>query len=212
VNDEALSRVPRVARQKVARTSRQRSDEESESAPEDSLSAGVLGAIAGSAGRWANAAAISFTIVLAVTFIYEVIARRIFGHPTGFANQLAAYGMPFIMFLSAAYTLARNGHVMVDAFIRTLNPKTRGKLEIFTDAISVILLFAVTAIVTGVVIQSWRMGYRTFATVMTFPEYIPQIVMPLGLALLTLQQIATLIGSIRTHGRRKRETILSEEI
>jgi TRAP-type C4-dicarboxylate transport system permease small subunit len=212
VNTKAASGARRLVRDKHAAKARFRPDDASETVPEDSLPAGGLGAIAGSASRRANAVAICFTILLAVTFIYEVIARRVFGNPTGFANQLAAYGMPLIMFLSAAYTLERGGHVIVDAFVRTLKPKPLAKLEIVTDAMSVVLLLAVTVITTGVVVQSWQTGYRTFSTVLTFPEYIPQIVMPVGFALLTLQQIATLIGSIRNHGRRKRETILIEEI
>jgi TRAP-type C4-dicarboxylate transport system permease small subunit len=108
--------------------------------------------------------------------------------------------MPIIMFLSAAHTLARNGHVVVDAFVRTLSSRARARLELVTDAMSVVLLLAVTSIASGVVFQSWRTGYRTFSTVLTFPEYIPQIVMPVGLALLTLQQVAQLVSSIRRRG------------
>jgi C4-dicarboxylate transporter, DctQ subunit len=198
--------------EKNARMSEQHPDDGSDFKPEDSPPSGALGMLTWRAGRLANGAAISFVMLVAATFIYEVIARRVFGNPTGFANQLAAYSMPFIMFLSAAYTLARNGHVMVDAFVRTLNPTARARLEIVTDAMSVLLLLAVTVIASGVVVQSWRTGYRTFSTVLTFPEYMPQVVMPLGLALLTLQQIATLVGSIRRRGESKRDSKLIQEI
>jgi TRAP-type C4-dicarboxylate transport system permease small subunit len=198
--------------EKNARRSKQHADDGSELEPEDSAPSGTLGVLTWRAGRVANGAAIWFVLLVSATFIYEVIARRVFGNPTGFANQLAAYSMPFIMFLSAAYTLARNGHVMVDALVRTLDPRARARLEIATDAMSVLLLLAVTVIASAVVVQSWRTGYRTFSTVLTFPEYIPQIVMPLGLALLTLQQIATLVGSIRSRGETKRGSKLTQEI
>ena len=187
--------------------SKQYPDEADRSARQVSADGG-FGALTRCAARLANAAAIWLVILVSVVFMYEVVARRIFQSPTGFANQLAAYGMPFIMFLSAAHTLARKGHVVVDAFVRTLSARTQARLEVVMDALSVPLLVAVTAIACGVVYQSWSAGYRTFATVVTFPEYIPQIVMPVGLALLTLQQIAELLSGIRRlHGNQPGEKV-----
>lgn len=171
--------------------------EQAASTSEQEAAAGRLGAFTRRTSRLANAAAIWFVILLSLVFVYEVVARRVFQSPTGFANQLAAYGMPFIMFLSAAHTLAGKGHVMVDAFVRILSSRTRARLEIVTDALSVVLLAAITVIACGVVYHSWSTGYKTFATVITFPEYIPQLVMPVGLALLTLQQLSELVGNIR---------------
>lgn len=162
--------------------------------------AGVLEAIANRAGQAANAAAIWFVILVAAIFVYEVVARLVFNRPTGFANQLAAYGMPWIAYLAAARTLATNGHVAVDAFVLKLSRKSRARLEIATDTLSVLLLLVVTWIACGVVFESSQSGYRAFSTAFTFPEYLPQIVMPVGLALLTLQQLALLVGCVRRYG------------
>ena len=174
-------------------------DEAGASGMQDS-DAGVLGTIAGRAGRMANAVAIWFVILLAAVFAYELVARHIFNSPTGFANQLAAYGMPFIAFLAAARTLAVNGHVTVDVFVLKLSRKSRARLEIATDAVSVLVLLVVTWIAFAVLFESWQTGYKAFSTAFTFPEYLPQIVMPAGLTLLTLQQVARLVGCVRGYG------------
>lgn len=151
----------------------------------------------GTLGRIANGIAVVFTLALAAVFVYEIVARFVFNHPTGFANQLAAYGMPFIAYLAAARTLARNGHVSVDFFVIKLRPAARTKLELATDAFSVALLAFVTYIAAAAVFETWQTGYRAFSTSFTFPEFLPQLVMPIGLLLLTLEQAVRVLTGWR---------------
>lgn len=158
---------------------------------------GAFASAVGGAGRIANGIAVLFVLALAAVFFYEIVARLAFNRPTGFANQLAAYGMPFIAYLAAARTLAANGHVSVDFFVLKLQPRARRKLEVATDAFSVVLLAVITCIASAVVYDSWRTGYRAFSTAFTFPEYLPLAVMPLGLLLLTLEQAVRLGAGIR---------------
>lgn len=158
---------------------------------------GAFATAVGAIGRTANSIAVLFTLALAAVFIYEIVARVVFNRPTGFANQLSAYGMPFIAYLAAARTLASDGHVSVDFFVLKLRPAARTKLEIGTDAFSVVLLAAITCIAFAVVLDAWRTGYRAFSTSFTFPEYLPQLVMPVGLLVLTLQQGVRLLVGVR---------------
>lgn len=162
--------------------------------------AGADRPLAGRAGRFAYAVATALVIVVAVAFIYEIIARFLFNSPSGFVNQLSAYALPVIGFLGAAGTLAHNGHVAVDVLVQKLSPKAQAGLAIVTDAFSVLLLLVVTVITVGVVMEFWESGYKEFSTSVSFPEYLPQIAMPVGLALLTMQQMRQFIGSIRRYG------------
>lgn len=152
---------------------------------------------ASKAGRIANGIAVSFVILLAAVFAYEVTARTLFNSPTGYANQLAAYGMPFITYLAAARTLEMGAHVNVDAFVTRLSERRRMQLEVVMEALSVILIAALTVIGLLVVRESWESGYKAFSTSVTFPEFIPQMVMPLGLAVLCLQQAERFFASVR---------------
>ena len=138
-------------------------------------------------------------LILAALIGYEVIARYVFNNPTGFANQAAGYAMPFIAFMGAAGALRRNAHVTVDALVDRLRERMQLGIAVITELFSVILLLAITWFAVLVVIDTWESGTRAFATVVTFPEYVPQIVMPVGLGLLTLQQIIRLREAVREY-------------
>ncbi|NYT44304.1 TRAP transporter small permease [Alcaligenaceae bacterium] len=148
-------------------------------------------------GNVGEAIAAFLILMLAALIGYEVIARYVFHSPTGFANQIAAYSMPAIALLAAGATLQKNEHVSVDALVNLLPPNRRLALLVFTEAFSVILLMAVTYLMMLEVHDNWQSGTRSFSTLITFPEYIPQFVMPIGLALLTLHQALKLADSIR---------------
>ncbi|MCP1677238.1 TRAP-type C4-dicarboxylate transport system permease small subunit [Natronocella acetinitrilica] len=149
--------------------------------------------------RLGEAQATLLILIIAILIGYEVIARYVFNQPTGFANQAAAYAMPFIAFMGAAGALRRNAHVTVDALIDCLNERLRLGLAVVTEAFSVILLLIITWFAVLVVMDSWESGTRAFSTVLTFPEYVPQVIMPVGLGLLTLQQVTRLCDAVREY-------------
>ena len=149
-------------------------------------------------GDFAENIAAILVLMIAGLIGYEVIARYLFGNPTGFANQIAAYGMPFIAFLAAAATLGKNAHVTVDALVDALSKKNRQKLEPVTELISLLLLTGVTGMAVLEVHDNWLSGTRDFSTVLTFPEFLPQIVMPFGLALLTCYQFFKFVDAVRS--------------
>lgn len=170
---------------------------------EDGSSPGPLRRIVEMAGHLGDVLAAVLVLLLAGSIGYEVIARYFFNSPTGFANQFAAYVMPCIAFLAAAAALRENAHVAVDILVSALPERRRAVLAIVTELFSVILLVAVTYYTVLVIIDTYQSGTRTFSTVLTFPEYLPQMVMPLGFALLTLQQSIQLIDAIRRYRRRR---------
>jgi TRAP-type C4-dicarboxylate transport system permease small subunit len=151
------------------------------------------------AGRLGDVLATALILILTAMIGYEVIARYVFSNPTGFANQFAAYSMPVITFLAAAATLRKDGHVSVDI----LSKRFPGRLQILTEGFSVVLIAFITIAAGFYVYESWESGTRTFSTAVTFPEYWPQMVMPIGLLFLTLQQGVGLIDAIRRYQTSK---------
>ena len=154
-------------------------------------------------GNLAESIAAFLVLMIAALICYEVVARYLFGNPTGFANQMAAYAMPFIAFLAAAATLGKNAHVAVDVLVNLLSEMSRLKLRIFTEALSVALLAAVTWMAVLEVHDNWISGTKAFSTVLTFPEYIPQIIMPIGLMLLTCYQVLAFVDTISAFAAQK---------
>lgn len=156
-------------------------------------------AVVEGAGKLGDMLATALILILTAVMGYEVIARYIFNSPTGFANQFAAYSMPVIAFLSAAATLRKNGHVSVDVLVKALSKRLRARLEVLTEAFSLVLVAAVTIAAGSYVYQSWESGTMTFSTAVTFPEYWPQMVLPTGLLFLTFQQLFGLVDALRRY-------------
>jgi len=149
----------------------------------------TVGRVLSAVANGANALACVLVVLMALAFGYEVISRYFFAKPTGFVNQIAAYSMPLITFLGVAWTLRKNGHVSVDILTSQLSPRPRAILAAVMDSLSVVLLVCITVFAYMTVMESYEQGTRSFATAITFPEFIPQIVMPVGLLLLLLEQI-----------------------
>lgn len=145
----------------------------------------------------AMAVACGLVLVMTLAFGYEVVARYFFNSPTGFVNQVAAYSMPLLTFLGAAWTLRTGGHVSVDILSSRLPVGNKALLEAVMETLSALLVAVVTVLACLTVVESYEEGTRSFSTAVTFPEFIPQLVMPFGLALLLMEQIRLCAGGWR---------------
>jgi len=148
-------------------------------------------------GSLFEAIAAFLVLMLAALIGYEVIARYVFSKPTGFANQIAAYAMPVIAFFAAGATLGKKAHVAVDAFVNLLSERSKERLALVTELLSLAIIAIVAWISVLEVMDNMETGTRAFSTVFTFPEYIPQIAMPVGLVILTFYQV----GEVRNAWR-----------
>jgi TRAP-type C4-dicarboxylate transport system permease small subunit len=152
-------------------------------------------------GTLAEILAATLVLLLAVLISYEVVARYVFGHPTGFANQAAAYAMPIIAFFAAAATLRRNHHVAVDAVVNLLSARSRLRLAVLTEVLSLVAVTFMTWAMLMEVIDNYETGTRSFSTVITFPEYLPQVPMLIGLLILAGHQFLKLVDAIHEDRR-----------
>jgi TRAP-type transport system small permease protein len=125
--------------------------------------------------------------LLALLFAAEVVMRYGFNRPTGFADQVGALMMPAITFLALARTLREGHHVRVDLFIQNLPPRLAVPLARATDAIVLAIAALMTWYTARLTYGSYVDHERLMVGVWDVPLYLPQAVLPLGLALLTLQ-------------------------
>jgi len=155
-------------------------------------------------GAIAEAIAALLVLLVALLIGYEVIARYLFGQPTGFANQAAAYAMPVIAFFAAGATLKRNAHVAVDALIDALGESARLRLTVANEFLGLVAVVLITRACLMEVIDNYETGTRSFSTVITFPEYIPQIAMPVGLLILAGFQFLRFADALRENASVRR--------
>lgn len=123
--------------------------------------------------------------ILAITAIvmYEVIARSMLDAPTIWVQECAVYLLIAVAFFGLAPTEHVGENIRIDILSRHFPPPVRHWLEIATC-----LLIALFAAVAGwggwqMVQQSLRFGRRS-PTLLAVPVWIPQSLLPIGMALL----------------------------
>jgi TRAP-type transport system small permease protein len=154
-----------------------------------------------------------FTLFMMFSIGYDVFMRHIFDAATIWADEVSGYLLVGITFLGAAYTLTVEGHIRVEAFMIRLPIKTRQSLEFLTDSLSLAFLVVFTW-------QACRLAKDSYVTVtlaptlLRTPLYLPQLLLAIGLAWLSLQLLAHLMQraiDLRTRNGSRDRIVEKEE-
>lgn len=131
-------------------------------------------------------------VIIALMLFGEVVARYLFRAPTIWTQDIAITLQIWFTYLGMAYVLRQRQLIRITAIIALLGPRMRQVAEGF--ALSVILLFSLVATVYGwdVVSESIRSGRRQ-PTILELPNWIAELPVIVGFALLGLQSLAELI-------------------
>ena len=136
-------------------------------------------------------------IVLNGLFVtYEVIVRYVFNSPTIWVMEISIYVTMASTFLSLAYALREKAHVKVDFITNYLSGPTLILLEIFTSLLAIFfcLIMGWEGLkMAAVALRNWEVSPSLLRT----PVFIPQIFIPLGSVLLTLEFIRLLKNLFR---------------
>ncbi len=131
-------------------------------------------------------------IVLNGLFVaWEVTMRYVFNSPTIWVLEVSIYVTLAGTFLSLAYALRENAHVKVDFITNYLSGPTLILLEIFTSLLAILfcLILGWEGLkMAAVSLRNWEVSPSLLRT----PVFIPQIFIPLGSLLLTLEFIRLL--------------------
>lgn len=141
------------------------------------------------AAAWtANAAAVAALVLITAILIYEIGARFAFNRPTGWSDEAAAYLMPAVVFLGAGYTLLHDGHIRIDTLYLRLSSRAKRWTGLFNETVGLAGLIALVWFAVVMVGRVQRSEGIATAGAYTFPEYLPRIVVPAGLAVMALAQ------------------------
>jgi C4-dicarboxylate transporter DctQ subunit len=139
-------------------------------------------------------------LILGLILFYEVIMRYIFNAPTSWVQEVSIYLFMWTMFAGAAYTLEQGKHVHIDLLISHLSPAARRKLEMLTGALGLIFSIVVTYQGYEMVMAAFKY-HKLSATPLRFPMWIPQMSLPVGFLLLSVQFAAGLIDRLENTKR-----------
>jgi C4-dicarboxylate transporter DctQ subunit len=151
--------------------------------------------------------------MLAVVVIWGVILTYGFQSSDIFSVEISEYLLVFISFASIAYVLKENRHVRVEVFIEKLSPRPRLVIDIFTAFLALVFCLIVAWKSAVVAIFNFEKGFRS-ASLVSFPMWIPYIVISGGCFLLLLQYIVyirELIGKLKTTPESTTNEILKKE-
>ncbi len=121
---------------------------------------------------------------------YDAVARSL-GHPTLWVFETTLYALVAAAFLTNGMALASGSHFRI-TMLGHFWPRARKGLDI--AALLVTLAFALTLIVASArfVQYSWDFNIRS-NTLLSVPQYLPELALPLGGLALALQTLAHLL-------------------
>lgn len=128
------------------------------------------------------------TLIFITVFIvcYEVLMRGMFNSPTEWSIEVSVYLVLISGFLGMAAALADDKHIKVDLLISRLPARVNLILGVVVSLAGLFFCFVLFYEGWEMVMSSFRLG-RTSTSTLRVPMYIPQLAVPLGALLITLQ-------------------------
>ena len=129
---------------------------------------------------------------------YEVAARRLFTAPTRWAAELSQYCLIWGSLIAMAWLLRERRHIAVAAGL-ALMPAAGRRIA---DLLGLFAVLALALVVTWygfeIFLDSFQRG-RTTGSLLNLPVWIPELAVPVGFALLSVQCAIEMVRTTR-HG------------
>ena len=137
------------------------------------------------------AAAIAIVIINVLTLV-GVFTRYVLRDPATWTLPLSSYLLLYVIYLGAAYTLERGGHVGMEFVAEMLPPRWRVRCERLQDVLGLafVLLFFW---------QAWRIARRAIVegqrdiSTLNVPLSMTTIILPVGLGLMAATYLCMMI-------------------
>ena len=139
--------------------------------------------------------------VLSISVIWEVIARGVFRSPTIWSMEISTYGIAAICFLGLGWVLRQGRHLEIDLVVARLSERLRQRIGIATDAFCVAFCALLVWYGVNFVDVSYIIGSVSVSE-LRVPQWIPQLTLPIGFALLFLEFIARILVRLGLVARR----------
>jgi TRAP-type C4-dicarboxylate transport system permease small subunit len=144
--------------------------------------------------------------------LWEVILRYLFTSPTIWAEEMARFFQIWALYIAAASVLRSGSMIRIGLLIDRLGPGPRALAEIFS--LAVIAVFSAVAFWYGgwIALDSMETG-RMSGTMLNVPNWMTEIAIPAGFAVLFLQslvQIARVLRGEQIAGLQAHDAVTDE--
>ena len=119
-----------------------------------------------------------------ITFM-QVVARYVFNYSFVWALEVTGVMFAWLIFTGMSYGVRVGAHIGVDAFVRTLGPKTQR----IVGSLAAVLCIAYAVIVVIGGYQYVKKMYDVGILMQDVPiqQWIPRVILPIGFALLAIR-------------------------
>jgi len=126
----------------------------------------------------------------------EIICRSVFKTSTMVADEFSGYLMVVAVMAGLAYTLESDSHIRITILLVKLGPNAKRFMEVLATGFALALTLFVCYHAGLMVYDSYSYDMRADSISET-PIFIPQLIVPLGLAGLVLQLVALFIRRLK---------------
>jgi TRAP-type C4-dicarboxylate transport system permease small subunit len=140
------------------------------------------------------AGVIAIALITAVV-AYDIVARAV-GHPTLWALEVSGYLMVAASVLAAGEVMQKGGHFEVRLFIDMFPSSLRSAIDRLVAIVTAVFAVCITAGCLQLVLQTHALGFRS-PTLLEVPLVVPQSVLLLGLALLSVAALLRAVAQWR---------------
>jgi TRAP-type C4-dicarboxylate transport system permease small subunit len=135
----------------------------------------------------------------------EAIVRNLFGFSLQITDEVGGYLLVAVTFLSLSIAQVHGAYHQVELVQGRLSPRARLVSQLGFDILSLIACAVVTWQLARMNLNSWRSGDMA-PTLLLTPLWIPQLSMPIGMALFCVALARTIVA----RWRRLRQTAVGD--
>ncbi len=150
--------------------------------------------------EWTGRVVAWLVLPLMAVLAFEAIRRSLFDQSTRWASDVAymIYATHFL--LGAAYTLKNSGHIRTDFVYRNWGVKRQSLVDLITYAVFFIpVMLIAIKVSTEFAWRSFEQRERVIQSPWRGPIWPLKAMLPLGLALWTLQSVSEYVKSVRAY-------------
>lgn len=143
-------------------------------------------------GAFLSAAGMMFIVILVVI---EIFLRAVLNTSTLVSSEYGGYALVFLILTGLAYTMKEEGLIRISLLTTHFSANGKRIADIISGVIGVAITGFALKYSVSMVFETWELE-MTADTIAETPLWIPQLAIPVGLALLLIQLIAFIAGKM----------------
>lgn len=134
-------------------------------------------------------------LVAMIIVMVEVVTRFVLRQPITVAEELSGYILVFISYVGLAYCWKEGAHIRITFLVTKMPEKVSSWLRVGTLIMALVYITLVSIVSYYFVVDAFYRGIRSNTLLMT-PLGWPQMALPIGFTLLSLQVAVNIVKTI----------------